>query len=65
MHMDSGTGILSYVLLPVTSHIEMICPTYLIYLALYHYTRTVMVQLPMHVLHGICYGYTYSDDDQI
>ena len=35
-----------------------------LYLVLYYSTRTVTVQLPMHVLHSICYGYTYSDDDQ-
>ena len=27
-----------------------------LYLVLYYSTRTVMVQLPVHVLHGICYS---------
>ena len=27
-----------------------------LYLVLYHSTRTVMVQLPMHVLHDMCYS---------
>ncbi len=26
--------------------------------------RTVTVQLPMHVLHGVCSGYTSGGDDQ-
>ncbi len=26
--------------------------------------RTVTVQLPMRVLHGVCYSYTSSGDDQ-
>ncbi len=31
-----------------------------LYLALYHNTRTVMIQLPMHVLHGMCYSFVVN-----
>ena len=43
-------------LLPVIPHTREYTRHIRLYLVLYYNTRTVMVQLPTHVLHGICYS---------
>ena len=43
-------------LLPVNPHTREYTWHIRLYLVLYYNTRTVMVQLPMHVLHGIYYS---------
>jgi hypothetical protein len=64
------TGIVSHVLCLITGNLSHrddipdildIPSTSTVSLCLYH---SLTVQLPMHVLHSICYGYTYSGDDQ-
>jgi hypothetical protein len=62
--MDYITGILLCLITGNLSHRNGV-PDTIDVSVLYHYICTVTVQLPMHVLHSICYGYTYSGDDQL